>query len=202
MLLIKPKTRWGVAIALGTIALTSAQVPAMANVLEADTTAESPQLEAVLTEENSVITKAASPTEAIATASEAAPSLRRLIIDLSERQVQLHDGEQVVASYPIAIGRSGWETPTVDFEVFQMVENPAWRHPWKGHVVDPGPENPLGLHWIGFWSNGKEVIGFHGTPNEASVGQAASHGCIRMLNADVAELFSLVSVGTSVTVVQ
>jgi L,D-transpeptidase ErfK/SrfK len=129
-----------------------------------------------------------------------APQAVHLVIDLSDRRVRLYENDQAVASYPVAVGRSGWETPTGRFEVFQMVKDPSWRHPWNGSVVGPGPQNPLGQRWIGFWSNGKEVIGFHGTPNEDSVGQAVSHGCIRMFNDDVAELFGRVAVGTPVTV--
>lgn len=130
-----------------------------------------------------------------------APQALHLVIDLSDRRVSLYQHGQPVASYPVAVGRSGWETPTGRFEVFQMVENPSWRHPWNGSVVGPGPQNPLGQRWIGFWSNGKEAIGFHGTPDENSVGQAVSHGCIRMFNDDVAELFERVALGTPVTVV-
>jgi lipoprotein-anchoring transpeptidase ErfK/SrfK len=53
---------------------------------------------------------------------------------------------------------------------------------------------------VGFWSDGNNVIGFHGTPEEALIGQAVSHGCVRMRNADVAEFFDRVQVGTPVVV--
>jgi len=126
----------------------------------------------------------------------------RLEISLRRRQVTLYRENTLIKSYPIAIGRKGWETPTGNFQVLQMIQNPKWIHPFTGEAIPGGdPENPLGHYWIGFWTNGKNWVGFHGTPNPESVGKAASHGCIRMHNKDVEELFRQVSVGTPVTVV-
>ena len=124
----------------------------------------------------------------------------RLIIRLGDRRVYVYDGEELKDSYPIAIGKQGWETPAGNYEVLNMKEEPAWEHPWTGEVVPPGPDNPLGLRWIGFWTDGRNFIGFHGTPDEETVGEAASHGCIRMLNDDVLALYSQVEVGTPVIV--
>jgi lipoprotein-anchoring transpeptidase ErfK/SrfK len=126
----------------------------------------------------------------------------RLEISLSRRRVTLYRENQPIKSYAVAVGRKGWETPTGNFQVMQMIQNPKWIHPLTGESISGGePENPLGPYWIGFWTNGKDWIGFHGTPNPETVGTAASHGCIRMYNKDVEELFRQVSVGTSVTVV-
>ncbi|MEC4819785.1 MAG: L,D-transpeptidase [Scytonema sp. PMC 1069.18] len=126
-----------------------------------------------------------------------------LQINLSRRQVTLYRGKTQVKSYPIAVGRRGWETPIGHFRVRDMLVNPKWIHPFKGTAIRGGdPENPLGKYWIGFWTNGKNWVGFHGTPNPESVGRAASHGCIRMYNKDIEELFSQVSIGTPVTVVR
>ncbi|MBC7971055.1 MAG: L,D-transpeptidase [Verrucomicrobia bacterium] len=128
----------------------------------------------------------------------------RLEIRLSRRQVTLYRGDMPVKSYAIAVGRPGWETPMGTYEVKQMIKNPTWEHPLEKGVVIPGgdPENPLGRYWIGFWTNGKNWIGFHGTPTPRSVGRAASHGCVRMYNKDVEELFKQVTLGTVVTVVK
>ena len=124
----------------------------------------------------------------------------RLVIRLSDRRVYLYHNDQIETSYPIAIGRRGWETPTGEFAVRQKLKNPAWEHPWTGEVVPPGPDNPLGVGWVGFWSDGVNSIGFHGTPDESLVGQAVSHGCIRMRNADILDLYAQVEVGTPVVV--
>ncbi len=125
-----------------------------------------------------------------------------LKIDLSDRRVYVMRGNQVKTSFPIAIGRQGWETPTGEFRVIQMLRDPSWQHPFTGEVVPPGRDNPLGVRWIGFWTDGRNYIGFHGTPNENSVGRAASHGCVRMFNRDVVKLFEMVSLGTPVIVVR
>ena len=123
-----------------------------------------------------------------------------VVLRLSERRVDLYDGNYRWVSYPVAVGREGWATPTGRFVVQRKQADPIWRHPFTGELVPPGPENPLGRHWVGFWSDGNNVIGFHGTPQEDLIGQAVSHGCVRMRNADVAEFFQRVEVGTPVVV--
>jgi lipoprotein-anchoring transpeptidase ErfK/SrfK len=129
--------------------------------------------------------------------------LTRLEISLSRRKVTLYHQNTPIKSYPVAVGRKGWETPIGNFQVIQMLHNPKWINPLTDEAIPGGdPENPLGHYWIGFWTNGRDWIGLHGTPNPTSVGTAASHGCIRMYNNDVEELFHQVSVGTPVTVVR
>lgn len=126
-----------------------------------------------------------------------------LKISLRHRQVTLYRGKNQIKSYPVAVGRRGWETPVGQFRVREMLVKPTWIHPFTGKAIQGGePENPLGSYWIGFWSNGKNWVGFHGTPNPESVGKAVSHGCIRMYNKDIEELFNQVTVGTPVTVVR
>ena len=124
----------------------------------------------------------------------------RLILRLRERRVYVYHKDQVQTSYPVAVGKAGWETPTGTFKIMQMVKNPSWQQPWTGEVMPPGPDNPLGSRWIGFWTDGTNVIGFHGTPNPESVGRPASHGCVRMFDKDVQSLFEKVDVGTPVIV--
>ncbi len=123
-----------------------------------------------------------------------------LVLRLRERRVYVYRKDEVQTSYPVAVGKEGWETPTGNFKVIQMIKDPSWEHPWTGEVVPPGPDNPLGTRWIGFWTDGKNVIGFHGTPNPESVGRPASHGCVRMYDKDVQALFEKVAVGTPVIV--
>lgn len=125
----------------------------------------------------------------------------RLEIHLRRRELVLYNGDAKIKSYPIAIGQAGWETPTGNFKVMQMLENPIWIHPLTRAVVPSGDDrNPLGPYWVGFWTNGDYWLGFHGTPQPKSVGKASSHGCLRMYNDDISELFYQVSTGTSVSV--
>jgi L,D-transpeptidase ErfK/SrfK len=123
-----------------------------------------------------------------------------LVLKLRAKQVTLYRGTEKVVSYPVAIGRPGWETPRGKFQVFDMVKNPVWEHPWTGKLVMPGRNNPLGDRWISFHTKGKNVIGFHGTTHENLIGQAVSHGCVRMKNQDIRALFEKVKVGTPVIV--
>jgi len=123
----------------------------------------------------------------------------RLLVDLSDRRVTVYRDGKVRDRYPIAIGQAGWETPSGTFHVTETFENPVWQHPITGENVT-GPDNPLGSRWIGFWSDGHNQIGFHGTNEEALIGQAVSHGCVRMRNQDIEQMFREVEPGTPVVV--
>ena len=123
-----------------------------------------------------------------------------LTVDLSDRTVYLYRNQKLMASYRIAVGQPGWETPVGSFRIRQMVKNPTWQHPITDEIFPPGDVNPLGVRWIGFAADEHMKLGFHGTTGESSIGQAVSHGCLRMKNRDVTALFSQVSIGTEVTV--
>lgn len=124
----------------------------------------------------------------------------RLVLKLSERMVYVYQGNSLKVSFPVAVGREGWETPTGQFKVTAMLKDPGWTNPFTGEVISAGADNPLGERWIQFWTDGENAIGFHGTPSRDSIGQAASHGCVRMYNEDVRKLYALVLLGTPVTV--
>ncbi len=124
----------------------------------------------------------------------------RLVLKLRERRVYVYRQNKVQTSFPVAVGKGGWETPTGNFKVMQMIKDPVWQNPWTGELIPAGPDNPLGSRWMGFWTDGKNVIGFHGTPNPESIGGAASHGCVRMFDKDAQALFEKVAVGTPVIV--
>ncbi|MBN3870234.1 MAG: L,D-transpeptidase [Nostoc sp. JL33] len=124
----------------------------------------------------------------------------QVVVVLSDRRTYVYAGDEVIASYPIAIGKKGWETPTGSFQVIHMRHYPIWRHPITGKVFQAGTDSPLGDRWIGFWSDGRNEIGFHGTPDIDLVGTAVSHGCLRMRNSDVRLLYEQVSLGTTVVV--
>jgi len=123
-----------------------------------------------------------------------------VVVDLSDRRVYVYRYDQVVASYPIAVGKKGWETPTGTFKVIHKEHHPIWKHPITGKIFEAGTDSPLGDRWIGFWSDGKNEIGFHGTPNKDLIGGAVSHGCLRMRNPDVRMLYEQVDLGTPVSV--
>ncbi|WP_225906790.1 L,D-transpeptidase [Thermoleptolyngbya sp. PKUAC-SCTB121] len=124
----------------------------------------------------------------------------RLVVDLSDRQVYFYHGDQIKASYPVAIGQDGWETPQGTFRVIDRQTYPLWEHPITKELIGNDLRNPLGTRWISFWTDGVHSIGFHGTNRDDSVGQAVSHGCLRMRNADIEALYDSVALGTPVLV--
>lgn len=124
----------------------------------------------------------------------------RLVVKLSDRHVYLYKDNKALNQYPLAVGQDGWETPTGIHQILDKEQNPPWIHPITGVETPPGPNNPLGKAWIGFWTDGKTEIGFHGTNQEELIGQAVSHGCLRMRNEDIEDLYAQVDVGTPVIV--
>jgi lipoprotein-anchoring transpeptidase ErfK/SrfK len=132
-----------------------------------------------------------------------------LLLKLEERRVYLVENEVKTPpeGYKVAIGQPKWPTPIGKFQVNEMVENPDFlafdfndvNKPNKGRVP-PGPNNPLGLRWIGFANAHGWQVGFHGTSKTKVLGQAVSHGCVRMANDDIVKLYPLVKVGTEVIV--
>lgn len=125
----------------------------------------------------------------------------RLLVDLSDRQVSLYQDDRLQSRFNIAVGREGWETPTGEFSILAMQEHPVWQNPITGETITQGVDNPLGSRWIGFWTDGTHQIGFHGTNQDDLIGQAVSHGCIRMRDPDIQALYTQVAVGTPVVVI-
>jgi hypothetical protein len=91
------------------------------------------------------------------------------------------------------VGAEVSRSPEGDFTVINRLENPTYYRP--GKVIGPGKENPLGTRWMGL---SKKGYGIHGTNEPASIGKAASHGCIRMRQRDLEELFTMVHMGDKV----
>jgi len=118
---------------------------------------------------------------------------RRLVISIPDRKIALLEDGRVVRVYGIAVGKKSTPSPNGNFHIASRVVKPTWYQP--GKVVGPGPANPLGTRWMGL---GYKGYGIHGTNRPISIGKAASHGCIRMRNQDVEELFELVQVGDEV----
>ncbi|WP_311133742.1 MULTISPECIES: L,D-transpeptidase family protein [unclassified Synechococcus] len=141
---------------------------------------------------------------------------RNLVLLRGKRQLLVLENGRELRRFPVAVGMPGWETPVGQFAVIEKRAHPEWKHPATGVVVPAGPANPLGSRWIGFLLdckgrsgfNGQQHLevkgcvssGFHGTPNRGSVGRAVSHGCVRLFEENVQELYELVQVGTLVTV--
>lgn len=128
-----------------------------------------------------------------ALAQETRPVARRIVVSIPDRKLALVENGRAVKIYPVAVGAAATPSPTGSFTVVERLSHPTWYGP--GKVVPPGKTNPLGPRWIGLSRKG---YGIHGTSNPRSIGRPASHGCIRMHNADVEELFGLVAIGDRV----
>ena len=137
------------------------------------------------------------------------PPLARSLRNQSDIQIVLYTGARkidvyrkgdVIKQYLVAVGQAEWETPEGTFSVIQTQKYPTWQHPITGEIVPAGKDNPLGSRWIGFLSSEDGEIGFHGTNEERLIGEAVSHGCVRMLNEDIEDLYTYVEIGTTVVV--
>ena len=132
---------------------------------------------------------------------------RVLLVRQDLRQLYLYVDGRISHQWPVAVGTGGSPTPTGTFLVGARRFEPTWVNPapdrWGADLparIGPGPDNPLGLRALN-WNRprgGDTLIRFHGTPNEASIGHAASNGCVRMYNGDVIELYDLVPSGTTI----
>lgn len=115
----------------------------------------------------------------------------------------LYRGERLVRKLGVAVGQAAYPTPLGRFTIVAKQRNPWWYpppSPWAQDAkpVPPGPGNPLGTRWMGL---SEPFVGIHGTPDAASIGYSASHGCIRMRIPDAEWLFDRVQVGTTVFVI-
>ena len=125
----------------------------------------------------------------------AKPSSRRVLVSIPDRKLAVMDGETVVATFPVAVGAAESPSPVGEFRIVSRVSNPTYYHP--GTVIPSGKSNPVGTRWLGLNLKG---YGIHGTNAPQSVGKAASHGCVRLRNRDVEQLFSMLHVGDAVEI--
>lgn len=129
-----------------------------------------------------------------------------VLINLPQRMLFHFSQGALAAAYPVGLGKPSWPTPVSEFRIVSRVKNKTWLVPKsiqeemrrEGKAVleevPPGPDNPLGEHWLGLSLWG---YGIHGTIAPSSVYHFRSHGCIRLHPDDIAELFGQVRVGTA-----
>jgi lipoprotein-anchoring transpeptidase ErfK/SrfK len=114
-----------------------------------------------------------------------------LIVDLSDRRLYVTSGDRVVRTYMVSVGDEGYDTPNGQFRIQRMIWNPGWTPPPSEWARDKEPEapgspgNPMGRVKMFFREPDYYI---HGTGLTSSLGNARSHGCIRMRNIDAVEL--------------
>ena len=118
---------------------------------------------------------------------------RRIVVSIPDRKLALIESGKVVKVYQAAVGAPKSPSPTGSFTIIRRVVDPVWSS--NGKTVQPGKNNPVGTRWIGLSIKG---YGIHGTNVPSSIGKNASHGCIRMRNHDVEELYTIVAIGDQV----
>jgi len=121
-------------------------------------------------------------------------SARRIVVSIPDRKLALLENGHLIKVYSVAVGAPVSPSPSGEFQIVQRLENPTYFHP--GVVIAPGPANPIGTRWIGLNVKG---FGIHGTNRPASIGKNASHGCVRLRNRDMEDLFARVRIGDRVS---
>lgn len=126
-----------------------------------------------------------------------------VVILRESKRLRFYVNAKLVRTFGVATGQSSFPTPLGSFEVVNLQRNPWWYPPpsdWAAgkSPVPPGPGNPLGTRWMGISA---PYVGIHGTPDAASIGYSASHGCVRMKIPEAEWLFQRVEIGTPVFIV-
>lgn len=130
----------------------------------------------------------------------------RIVVDKSERVLQVMKGDRVVASFPVSMGSEQYPLPIGDWKVTTYAFNPPFHYQpdilqgtpedAEEEMLPPGPNGPVGIAWLDLT---KEHYGIHGTPEPQTLGRAESSGCIRMANWDVLRLSRMVKPGVIAT---
>lgn len=129
-----------------------------------------------------------------------------IVLNLSAMRLFYFPDAHTVMTFPLGIGREGWETPIGSTVIALKRKNPVWippesireEEPNLPEVVPAGPNNPLGQYALNL---GMPGIRIHGTNSPYSIGKRTSHGCIRMYPEDIKTLFNAVAKGTSVVII-
>jgi lipoprotein-anchoring transpeptidase ErfK/SrfK len=120
---------------------------------------------------------------------------RVVLVSIADRRLAVIENGNVLAYFPVAVGAAVSPSPTGEFEIVNRVADPAYYH--DGVVMAASENSPVGTRWIGLNLKG---YGIHGTNAPQSIGQAASHGCIRLKNRDVERLYAMLRVGDVVEI--
>lgn len=121
---------------------------------------------------------------------------KKITLNLASHLLTLYEGDRKVSVYLVAVGAPETPSPVGEFSISEKEVNPAWTDPKTSATVPSGPYNPLGYRWLGLYGN----YGIHGTNAPWSIGHSVSHGCIRMHEEDVEELFERTPLGTPVEI--
>jgi len=120
----------------------------------------------------------------------------KILVDKSQNVLTLLRDDDIIKVYRVSTGENN-STPVGNFKIINKIIDPVW-YTEKAIVPAESPDNVLGSRWMGFNLPG---YGIHGTTSPEKIGQQATKGCVRMLNAEVEELYKIIPAGTEVTIV-
>lgn len=129
-------------------------------------------------------------------------TITKVIANKKDETLYAYNGNKLVATYPTTVGSSATPSPHGTFRIVNKV-----KMPWYNATVEekdgseskyriaPGPNNPVGVVWMGL---SKPSYGLHGSPVPEGISRQASHGCIRLTNWDVLEVYANIRNGATV----
>src|SRR5438477_1701901 len=128
-------------------------------------------------------------------------------VDVKTNMLGVFEGDKIIAAYPVTVGSTQTATPIGEWKVRGVAKLPTFRYDEQMlkrgersknfHMLPPGPNSPVGVVWIAL---NKRGVGIHGTDEPNTIGQAVSHGCIRLANWDIVRLAGRVKAGVPVSV--
>ncbi|MEJ6551442.1 L,D-transpeptidase family protein [Psychrobacter pacificensis] len=127
--------------------------------------------------------------------------INRVVANKADKTLYAYDGNQLVATYPTTVGSNDTPSPHGTYKIVNKVKMPWYKATVgkgaqkKVHMLPPGPNNPVGVVWMGL---SKPSYGLHGSPKPEGISRQASHGCIRLTNWDVLEVYANIENGATV----
>lgn len=127
--------------------------------------------------------------------------ITRVVANKKDQTLYAYNGDKLVATYPTTVGSSATPSPHGTYKIVNKVKMP-WYKATVGsdknkqvHMLPPGPNNPVGVVWMGL---SKPSYGIHGSPKPEGISRQASHGCIRLTNWDVLDVYANIQDGATV----
>ena len=127
--------------------------------------------------------------------------INRVVANKADKTLYAYNGNKLVATYPTTIGSDATPSPQGTFKIINKVKMPWYKATVgegaqkKVHMLPPGPNNPVGVVWMGL---SKPSYGLHGSPKPEGISRQASAGCVRLTNWDVLEVYANIENGATV----
>ena len=127
--------------------------------------------------------------------------INRVVANKADKTLYAYNGDKLVATYPTTVGSDATPSPHGTYKIVNKVKMPWYKATVdeaggkKVYMLPPGPNNPVGVVWMGL---SKPSYGLHGSPKPEGISRQASHGCIRLTNWDVLEVYANIENGATV----